>query len=249
MKLTSRQLISLAMVHHGEYHAIKKALDSKKYVEEKFCDHAITILDDLYPKELRELDQPPYVLFYKGNIQWLEHNNRIAIIGSRHPSKYGIDMTRNLVDEVDRGVVVVSGLAKGIDGLAHQCALHKNKCIGVLGCGIDRVYPYENLELFQKLSKHHLLLSEYPAKTPGLKHHFVARNRIIAALSNHVFVMAATQKSGTLITVDFALALNKEISVLPYTIDDESGVGCNNLIASGAQMLTNVQELFIIKKD
>ncbi len=249
MKLTSNQLISLALVHNGEYHAIKKALENKKYVEEKFCDHAITILDDVYPKELTMLDQAPYVLFYKGNIQWLKNNNRIAIIGSRHPSNYGIDMTCKLVDQLDKDVVVISGLAKGIDGLAHQRALHKNKCIGVLGCGIDRVYPYENLKVFQKMSKHHLLLSEYPENTPGLKHHFVARNRIIAALSKHVFVMAATQKSGTLITVDFALALNKEISVLPYTIDDESGVGCNNLIASGAQMLTNVQELFIIKKD
>lgn len=237
------------MVHHGEYHAIKKALKNREFVEKKFCDHAITILDDLYPKELKELDQPPYVLFYKGNIQLLKHRNRIAIIGSRNPSEYGIESTRRLVNEIDKDIIIVSGLAKGIDGLAHQQALHKNKCIGVLGCGIDRVYPYENTKLFQELGKHHLLLSEYPSTTPGLKHHFVARNRIIAALSNHIFVMSATQKSGTLITVDFALALNKEISVLPYNIDDDSGVGCNNLITSGAQMLTNVQDLFIIKKD
>lgn len=240
MKLTSKQLISLAQFYRGEYHAIKKAIATQQIVKQSQCSHAITILDDNYPQTLKMLDQPPYVLFYRGNIDILNNTKLIGVIGCRNPSEYGKDMTCRFIKNVKNDVVIVSGLAKGIDGLAHQQAMYKNKCIAILGCGINRIYPYENKMLFEYMAKHHLILSEYPDVTPGLKHHFVARNRIIAALSEKLYVMAAKEKSGTLITVDFALALNKEILVLPYTTDDETGIGCNNLIASGAHMLTNV---------
>ncbi|NLA78546.1 MAG: DNA-protecting protein DprA [Erysipelothrix sp.] len=247
MKLSSAHLIGLALAHRGEYHKIARALKQRRYVEPAHHEAAITIFDRHYPNSLRLLTQPPFVLFYQGNINLLSSRRCVAIIGSRKPSAYGIAMTRKLVDALPNDVVIVSGLAKGIDGIAHQHALHTHGCVGVLGCGIERVYPRAHHFLFEAMAKQQLLLSEYPDHVPGYKHHFVARNRIIAALSNPIYVMAAQAKSGTLITVDYGLALQKDIVVLPYNIDDASGVGCNNLIASGALMLTNAEDLFIIE--
>src|SRR5690554_8177264 len=115
MKLTSKQLISLAITHNGEYHAIKKAIANNRFTSETNSNNAITILDTSYPSQLRKLDQPPYVLFYKGDIEILKNHNRIAVIGSRNPSEYGEKMTVQLVENLTIDIVVVSGLAKGID--------------------------------------------------------------------------------------------------------------------------------------
>ena len=251
MKITSYDLIKLALAYKGEYHSIKKAIAQNKQVNVSIpaTTEAITILDKEYPDCLLQSEQPPWVLFYKGNLSYLQMDKKVAIVGSRQPNDYATTMTKKVVSHLDRDIVIVSGLAKGIDAIAHQAALTTHHCIAVLGCGIDRVYPYENKALYDKLIEDHLIISEYPLFTPGLKHHFIARNRIIAALSDQVYVMSAKAKSGTKITVDFALALNKEIIVLPYNIDEASGVGCNELIASGAQILTNDADLFIIKKD
>ncbi len=246
MKLTSGHLIALALKYEGEYHAISKAIKNKVILDPVNDIEAITILDEAYPIELKQLVQPPWVLFYDGNLDLLKNKNRIAIIGSRDPSDYAIAMTRQLVKYLDTSQIIVSGLAKGIDGIAHQAALVSHGCIGVLGCGIKRVYPHVNQHLFKTMRHQHLLLSEYPHNSVPYKHHFVARNRIIAALSNPIYVMSAMAKSGTLITVDYGLALNKDIVALPHNIDDLSGAGCNYLIANGAQMLTNDTDLFII---
>lgn len=247
MNVTKEQLIAYAIMHDGEYHAIKKAIKAQsKFSVVKHVD-AITILDVEYPKELFELLQPPYVLFYKGNINLLKQP-KVAIVGSRNPSDYAIDMTKQLVLALPREYVIVSGLAKGIDGVAHQSSFASHQTIGVLGCGINRIYPHQNKAYFEWMGKHHLLLSEYPSTATPYPYRFIARNRIIAALSNPLYVMAAAKRSGTLISVDYALSLNKDVVVLPHPLGCISGEGCNQLIASGALMLTNLEDLFIIKK-
>lgn len=248
MRVTREQLIAYAIMHDGEYHAIKKAIKAQTRFNVVSNVDAITIVDSEYPKELLELYQPPYVLFYKGDIRLLE-KPKVAIVGSRTPSEYAITMTKQLVSALPTDYVIVSGLAKGIDGIAHQSCFASHQTIGVLGCGIHRVYPYENKSYFEWMAKHHLILSEYPTTATPFPYRFVARNRIIAALSNPLFVMAAAKRSGTLISVDFALSLNKDVVVLPHPIGCKSGEGCNELIASGALMLTNLEDLFIIKKE
>jgi DNA processing protein len=248
MNITKEQLIAYAIQHDGEYHAIKKAINANAKYQETKDVMAITIVDKEYPKELLELLQPPFVLFYKGNKHLLA-KSKVAIVGSRNPSDYAIDMTKRLVSALPKDHVVVSGLAKGIDGVAHQSSFEAHQTIGVLGCGIDRVYPYQNKEYFKWMSKHHLIISEYPLNATPYPHRFIARNRIIAALSNPLYVMAAAKRSGTLISVDYALSLNKDVVVLPHPLGCISGEGCNHLIASGALMLTNLEDLFIIKKE
>lgn len=248
MNITREQLIAYAMMHDGEYHAIKKAIKAKTKFDVVKGVNAITILDRIYPKELHQLLQPPYVLFYQGNVALL-NQPKVSIVGSRTPSAYAINMTRQLVAAIPTNYVVVSGLAKGIDGVAHQSSFASHQTIGVLGCGIQRIYPTQNKDYFEWMGKHHLIISEYPAKATPFAYRFIARNRIIAALSNPLYVMAAAKRSGTLISVDYALSLNKDVVVLPHPIGCVSGEGCNQLIASGALMLTNLEDLFIIKKE
>lgn len=248
MRVTREQLIAYAVEHDGEFHAIKKAIQSKQKYSIVKNIKAITILDQDYPKELLALHQPPYVLFYKGDVKLLS-KPKVAVVGSRTPSEYAASMTQKLVAALPTEYVVVSGLAKGIDGIAHHSSFARHKTIGVLGCGIHRVYPYQNKPYFEWMQQHHLIISEYPNLATPYPHRFIARNRIIASLSNPLYVMSAASRSGTLITVDYALSLNKDVVVLPHPIGVTSGEGCNQLIASGALMLTNLEDLFIIKKE
>lgn len=248
MKPTRSQLIAYALAYDGEYHAIKKALNTNTSYQRTENIDAITILDADYPSCLLRLHQPPFVLFYKGNKQLL-NNHHVAIVGSRNPSDYASAMTKKLVEALPKECVIVSGLAKGIDAIAHDSSVATHQTIGVLGCGIHRIYPYQNKELYKIMEKDHLIISEYPHHATPYPHRFVARNRIIAAFSNPLYVMAAAKRSGTMITVDYALSLHKDVVVLPHPIDCLLGEGCNQLIASGALMLTNLEDLFIIKKE
>ncbi len=247
MTISSNQLIAYAMKYDGEFHAIKQAI----HKHEPYIIHhgiqAITILDALYPSECKALDQPPWVLFYQGNIELLKQK-KMAIIGSRTPNHYGVIQTIQLVETIKSKAVIVSGLARGIDRIAHLHAMQVSHTIGVLGCGINRIYPFDNQDLYVKMRHDQLIISEYPNQAVPYPSRFVARNRIIAALSDPIFVMAATIKSGTLITVDYGLALNKDIVALPYHNDESIGEGCNLLIAAGAHILTNPKDLFIIER-
>ncbi len=222
-------LISYSLYYQGEYKQIRKAITERKTVPFSCCENAVTIFDENYPREFFDLRYPPYVLYYKGDLQLLKRK-KIAIVGSRNCCDYAKEATERLAKRYsDR--VIISGLAKGIDAIAHQNA---HMTIGILGCGIDRVYPYENRGLIRKISDRGLILSEYPGNAPPLNYHFPFRNRLIAALADTVYIMQAVERSGTMTTVNEALELGREVRVLPYSLFEECGIGNNRLIYEGA---------------
>lgn len=217
---------------------IERGLHCENYdTDEKF----ITILDSMYPESLKDLSDPPYVLFYRGNINFL-NQSMIAVVGSRNPSFYAIEATQKIVMKIKNRYVIVSGLAKGIDACAHHAALDC-ATVAVLGNGIDITYPTQNNSLQETLSKHHLILSEYPKGTRPKRSHFPTRNRIIAGLACKVLVMSAKLRSGTMSTVNHTINLNREVIVLPHALNDKTGEGCNQLIQEGASLLTNLTDL------
>lgn len=232
-------LIALSLKYEGNYFKIKEAINNNEEIEEKEYANCITIFDELYPKPLLKLKQPPYVLYFKGDINLLKEES-IGVVGSRIACDYARKATKELVNYYE-DKVIISGLAKGIDGIAHKYA---NKTIGVLGCGIDYIYPYENIELFIKLEKSGLIISEYPGIVKPYGYHFPFRNRIIAALSDRLYVMQSSEKSGTVTTINEALELNKDVKVLPYDIHNKCGYYNNKLINDGA-LLINENELKI----
>ena len=197
----------------------------------------IDIESKYYPERLRNIDSPPKQLYCLGNINLLNYENNIAIIGSRDCSIYGEraakDFSFNLAKE---NVCIISGLAKGIDSFAHIGTLKaKGKTIAVLGSGLDNIYPKENIKLVHNIIKTDgLIISEYPLGTKPLKQHFPARNRIISGLSDGVLVIEARKNSGTNITVDFALEQGKEVYVIPGNIYSKTSDGTNFMISEGA---------------
>lgn len=240
-------MIQAAIKYEGNFEKIAFAIkNNEKIVTGGSTDGVITILDKEYPATLKQLRYPPFVLFYKGNPELL-NQSALSVIGSRLPESYGIEMTRRIVGNCNRKYVIVSGLAKGIDAIAHQEALNtQRKTIGVIGCGIDRIYPMENEHLYRQMSKFGCIISEYPGYTPPRRHHFPFRNRLIAAMSEKCIVTAATLRSGTMLTVNEALTLGKEVICIPYPIGTVSGEGCNLLISQGASILTNVVDFAMI---
>ena len=226
------KLISYSFYYLGEYDKIVKAINENADVPLVNIPNAITIFDSEYPKELLNLKYPPLVLYYKGNLDLLKEE-AIAIVGSRKPCEYSIKATEAIVkNNLDK--VIVSGLAKGIDACAHENAI---KTIGVLGCGIDYIYPRCNYDLIKRMEKDGLILSEYPTFSKPLGYHFPFRNRIIACLSSKVYIMQSTLKSGTMTTVNEALELGKEVKVLPYDIFNSDGINNNHLIYEGANII------------
>jgi DNA processing protein len=183
------------------------------------------------------------VLFYRGDISLLKDENKcVSYIGSRLASPYGLECARNLAGGLAKeGFVIVSGLAMGIDAAATEAALDAGgKAVGVLGCGIDRCYPDSSVPLYERLKKEGLVISEYPFRTPPDGEHFPHRNRIVAAASKGIIVGEASKKSGTLITVGYALGFTKEIGCVPYQADADSA--CNILIKEGAAMIENLDD-------
>jgi DNA processing protein len=240
-------IIKAAIKYEGSYEKIANAIKNHEHiVSDQGVEDAITILDKGYPMALKQLRYPPFVLFYKGNPDLL-NQPAISIIGSRHPENYGVEMTKQVIRNCPQKFVIVSGLAKGIDAIAHQEALLTHRdTIGIIGCGIERIYPMENRQLFEEVAKNGLIISEYPGFTPPRKYHFPFRNRLIAALGAKCVVTAATLKSGTMLTVNEALSLGKEVLCIPYPIGSVSGQGCNLLISQGAGILTNTTDFAMI---
>jgi len=238
--MNAKQLIYYAIKYSGDYNKLIMAIKKEEQFESRAVSNAITILDENYPKVLLELKNPPLVLFYKGDIELL-NKKCISVVGSRNACDYALKATKQLVKRYE-DLVVVSGMAKGIDTCAHENAKYT---IGVLGCGIEYIYPYSNYELYKKISKNGLLISEYPFDTKPLAYHFPFRNRIIAALASRVYIMQSTLLSGTMTTVNQALELGKEIRVLPYDLYNECGKQNNTLINEGALMIENDEIAFL----
>lgn len=199
--------------------------------------------DDKYPKRLYNIKNPPMVLFYKGR---LPENNKMAagIVGARICTEYGksvaYELGKNLsVNNID----VISGMARGIDSMAHWGSIENKGCTyAILGCGVDVWYPVQNIELYEQIFETGGLISEYTPGTAPLAWHFPSRNRIISALSDSVVMVEAKEKSGSFITVDYALEQGKNVYALPGRINDLLSIGCNKLILEGAVPLISITQ-------
>lgn len=191
---------------------IKKIEDYMEHNSIKY----VNIFDEDYPEKLREIYDPPITLFYKGDINIVKNKN-IAVIGSRNPTYYGLNTAYTVAKEIaQKGYNVVSGMARGIDTEAHRGSLIlENRSIAVVGCGLDYIYPKENYKIFQEISKKGLIISEFIVGTKPIPMNFPARNRIVSGISDAVIVVEAGEKSGTLITVDFALEQGKSVYAVP----------------------------------
>lgn len=203
----------------------------------------ISLLDPSYPKYLRHIESPPKDLYVRGIIPT---EPMIAVIGTRRPSQYGRDVTYRLAADLARaGLVVVSGLAYGLDAVAHRAALDVGgKTVAVLANGLDTVYPLPHGALAAEIIDNGgAVVSEQIEGTPPLPQHFVARNRIVSGLCRAVLVTEATAKSGTLITATFASNQNRLVMAIPGNITSERAAGPNNLIKSGALAVTDVVDV------
>lgn len=205
----------------------------------------ISITDREYPSNLKDIYSPPLCLYIKGNEELLTKTN-ISIIGCRDCSNYGKEMAQKFAYELSKNSInIVSGLARGIDSYAHLGAIYGNgKTIAVLGNGLNTIYPKENIQLASKILKTEgAIISEFPLGTEPNKMNFPLRNRIISGLSKGVLVIESKKKSGTLITVDFALEQGRDVFVLPGNINSKCSEGTNELIKQGAKVVTNYMEI------
>jgi DNA processing protein len=204
----------------------------------------LSLFDDRYPRMLREIFDPPLVLYAKGDLSLLDHP-AIAIVGSRHPTAYGRAIAHRLASDLAaRGLIIVSGLARGIDSAAHQGALAPGgKTVAVLGAGIDVVYPAENKKLFATIAESGLMLSEFPLGSFPAPQNFPIRNRIISGLSVGVVIVEAAQHSGSLITARLAMEQDREVFAVPGAITNKNSWGPHILIKQGAKLVQDWQDV------
>lgn len=247
-------LVYFAIKYEGDWDKIYQAINKKEKVDVKEMEEVvssldceyITLINEKYPSRLKHIYKPPFVLFYKGNIDLINSPKKtIGVVGSRKCSKYGCFVTEKLVKELTKeNVIIVSGLASGVDSIAHSsCLLGSGDTIAVLGNGVNIFYPSENQELQEEIANKGLLVSEYPPGISAEKENFPKRNRIIAGLSDGILVSEAKYRSGSMITVTRGLELGKEIFCVPDCICNESG--CNKLIKEGAKLVECANDILI----
>lgn len=216
-----------------------KSLDAAQKILSDCTRRGISILswqDDAYPSRLKNIADPPVVLYYKGRLPAFDEEPMIGIVGTRKASAYGRTVAEQMGREVAQcGGIVVSGMAEGVDGMATEGALSQGRpAVGILGCGVDRIYPISNRKLFRKMEQQGCLISEYPPGTPPNKWNFPRRNRIISGLSCGVLVVEAPVKSGALITARQAMEQGRDVFVVPGNINTASCAGSNALLRDGA---------------
>jgi DNA processing protein len=234
--------------------ALSKLLNKNPYSKEvseeiRRCEalkvDLIPIGDERYPVALSQISDPPLVLYVIGNETSAMNNFSIAIVGSRMATSYGRAVAAKISAELSKaGVVIVSGLAHGIDSAAHEEAAKNGLTIGVLGTGIDIIYPKSKAALFQKVMEKGCLISEFPLGTQPNKWTFPKRNRIIAGLSMGVVVVEASYKSGSLITARLALEEGREVFAVPGSIFSATSEGTNDLIKHGAKCVSSTEDIF-----
>ena len=200
--------------------------------------------DKEYPLYLKEIADPPPVLYLRGDIQTRDQW-AVAVVGTRRSTSYGKHVTQQLVGDLARsGATIVSGMARGIDGVAHWAALEAGgRTLAVLGSGISQVYPPEHRALAQQIASSGALLSEFPPDTPPEAGNFPRRNRIISGLSLGVLVIEAGRKSGALITANYALEQGRDVFAVPGNINARSSVGTNRIIQEGATLVLSAEDI------
>lgn len=199
----------------------------------------------MYPLLLREIPDNPKQLYCYGNISLLK-KKCITIVGTRNITRYGIEVIEMFLGKYlrDLDIVVVSGLARGVDGYVHKICLERNiQTIAVVPGGINTAIPRCNIELLKKIVKKGLVLAEYPRDQKMLKYFYIQRNRILAGISKEIIVIEAGEKSGSLTTAKLALDYNREVYVVPGNITSEVSRGCNLLAKQGANILTSVEDM------
>ena len=204
----------------------------------------IPAFDSRFPERLREIPESPGCIYLKGRLPDPVEMT-VGIIGARDGTEYGKMVARTLAKELSEyGISIISGMAYGIDTAAHEGALlGGGKTYAVLGCGVDICYPAINKKLYSKIQEEGGIISEYPEGSPPLPHHFVARNRLIAGLSDILIVVEAKERSGTFITVDRALEQGKQVFVVPGRITDPLSRGCNKLLMEGASLCLSKEDI------
>jgi DNA processing protein len=225
---------------------LKSTLDLEKYWDsiQKQGIRILTWKDGEYPPHLKEIEQPPPVLYVRGDIT-LEDQWAVAIVGTRQVTAYGRQVTEELTSAlVHNGVTVISGLARGVDAVAHNAALKAGgRTLAVLGSGVDKIYPPEHRQMADKILAQGALISDYAPGTPPESTNFPPRNRIISGLSMAVVVVEAGETSGALITADFAVEQGREVFAVPGNIMAPQSKGCNRLIANGARPMLKAEDV------
>lgn len=243
---SKEMLISSNLLSIEEIETLLSEKSTIEYIEDKYINDEMNYIcrtNDGFPQKLKEINNSPFGLYYKGKIPE-DFSKCVAIVGARKCSEYGKWAAEEISYQLAlRGYIIVSGMALGIDDKAHLGALRANGVtVAVLGSGVDVCYPRSNIETYMNIQKNGCIISEYPKGTKPVSYNFPLRNRIISALCNQVIVIEANEKSGSLITVDYALEQGKDIYALPGRITDNVSCGCNKLIYQGAEMIYSIEE-------
>lgn len=206
--------------------------------------HIVTLADTAYPRALLDIADPPTLIYVRGRLDLLQRP-ALAIVGSRNPTPQGIKNAENFSAALAQsGLIIVSGLALGIDTAAHLAALSvQGDTIAVIGTGIDRIYPARNLDLARRIIKQGCIISEFPLGTPAVAHNFPRRNRLISGLARGVLVVEAAAESGSLITARLAGEQGKEVFSIPGSIHSPQARGCHKLIKQGAKLVETVKDI------
>jgi DNA processing protein len=211
---------------------------------EPLRDHVITIIDEDYPPLLKEIADPPLALHVRGDRTLLARTS-VALVGSRHASPYGVNASAHLARQlVSAGLVIVSGMARGIDAAAHHAALDGGgTTIAVLGTGIDVIYPRSNARLYHRIAERGLLVTEFGPGTPPKPEHFPIRNRLISGISKGTVIVEATRRSGSLITARMAAEQNRDVFAVPGSIFSAGSEGTHRLLQYGAKLVHDVNDV------
>lgn len=255
--MESRKILAyLSLKHRGDWDKIFEEISLKKKVNEKCVERAlmnihsqyVTIVDEDYPESLRTITKPPFVLFYHGDISLIKNKGKcLSVVGARECTEYGAEVTKLFVKDLCKHLVIVSGMALGIDGISHRTALENNqKTVAVLGCGVNVCYPPDNLDIYDQIRKKGLLISEYPNLTQPAPYKFPIRNRIVAGLSSCLLVTQAELNSGTSITATLTLEQGGNVCCVPTRIGENSL--CNHLISYGAFVAESSEDVLDVMK-
>lgn len=251
LNASSKTLDQLSFLTKGQRDNIVRAAESPEisktlqYVNDNGIG-IVTLADSDYPERLKHIHLPPPVLFVTGDLQpW--DCNAIALVGTRNASAYGISSAAFLSRELaERGLTIVSGLARGIDQTSHEAAVAiGGRTIAIIGSGHGKLYPRENEKLAARITQNGAVISEFAPLTPPNRGNFPRRNRIISGLSLGVLVVEAPQKSGALITARYALEQNREVFAVPGRINTSKSAGCNQLIQAGARCVCDADDILL----
>ncbi|WP_416150962.1 DNA-processing protein DprA [Salipaludibacillus sp. HK11] len=218
------------------------------YLKAEFINEEIfyfNVFEEGYPSLLKEIYDPPWILYYKGNRSILNNPHRLAVVGTRHPSEFlKVEMDPLLIPIVNTPITVVSGMAMGVDTMAHELSMNQSgETIAVLAYGLNQLYPLHLKELKDRLQQRQLVITEYPPYVRPQRWHFPERNRIISGLSQATLILEAKQKSGSLITGDCALQQNRDVFALPGRISNPQSEGTNRLIQQGAKLILSANDI------